>query len=51
VLDTVSNGPFLLVKLPPGSYRLEATKDGQTKLRQVDVRAGTHQNILIEWGA
>ncbi|GAB2890478.1 carboxypeptidase-like regulatory domain-containing protein [Uliginosibacterium flavum] len=50
LLDTVSNGPFLLVKLPPGNYRLEASKDGQTKLRQVDVRAGSHQKILIEWG-
>jgi len=50
VLDTVSNGPFLLVKLLPGQYRLEATKDGQTKVRQLGIREGAHQTMLIEWG-
>jgi len=51
LLDTVSNGPFLLVKLPPGKYRLEATKEGQTKVLQLDIRVGKHQKIMIEWGA
>ena len=30
VLQTKADGPFMLVKLPPGSYRVEATLDGKT---------------------
>lgn len=49
VLNTVSNGPFFLVKLPSGHYRLEASKYGETKVRQVDIRSSAKQKILIEW--
>lgn len=38
VLDVERAGPLLLVKLPPGSYRVEATAGGRTEGR--DVRVG-----------
>lgn len=49
VLDTVSNGPFFLIKLPGGHYRLEASKYGETKVREVDIKKSAKQKILIEW--
>lgn len=30
VLDAKAEGPFMLVRLPPGQYRVQATLDGQT---------------------
>jgi hypothetical protein len=30
VLNTKADGPYMLVKLPPGTYRVEATLDGKT---------------------
>jgi hypothetical protein len=49
VLDTVSKGPFLLVQLPAGRYRLEATKDGKSKAQDVTIKPGSHQHIMFEW--
>lgn len=49
VLDTVSKGPFLLVQLPAGRYRLEATKDGKSKAQDVTIKQGSHQHIMFEW--
>jgi len=49
ILDTVSNGPFLLAQLPNGHYRVEAIKHGQTKMRDVTVKAGSHQHLIFEW--
>ena len=30
VLDAKADGPFMLVRLPPGSYRVQATLNGRT---------------------
>jgi hypothetical protein len=40
VLQATSEGPFLLARLAPGSYAVEATLAGQTQRRKVDVKAG-----------
>ena len=37
VLDVDRAGPMLLVKLQPGTYRVEATVDGRTERREVKV--------------
>ncbi|SDX80146.1 hypothetical protein SAMN04515617_10715 [Collimonas sp. OK242] len=49
VLDTVSKGPFFLAQLPAGRYHLEAIKSGQTKVRDVTIKPGSHQRIMFEW--
>ncbi|AMP07468.1 hypothetical protein CPter91_5180 [Collimonas pratensis] len=49
VLDTVSNGPFFLAKLPAGSYQLTAAKNGQVKERKIAITPGSHQHIMFEW--
>src|ERR1700754_3809296 len=40
VLDIVSDGPFVLAKLPPGSYSIAATMDGKTLHETVVVKQG-----------
>ncbi len=45
VLDTVAEGPFLLVKLPPGKYSLEATYQSIKLYRQLDIRKGQHEKL------
>lgn len=51
VLKATSQGPFLLAEVPPGSYRLEATLDGNTLQREVAVRKGQAAHVMLEWPA
>ena len=49
VLDAVANGPFLLAKLPPGTYQIEADHVGVVKRQTVDIRPGKHQRSVFVW--
>jgi enamine deaminase RidA (YjgF/YER057c/UK114 family) len=49
VLDTVTSGPFLLARLPAGTYQIEADHAGLTKRHTVDVRAGKHSRAVFVW--
>ena len=50
VLQATSEGPFLLARLAPGSYAVEATLAGQTQHRKVDVKAGQSSRQMFLWG-
>ena len=51
VLATTASGPFLLAKLPPGSYSLRATLAGKTLERKVQVKAGSSARVELVWPA
>ncbi len=51
LLDTVSSGPFLLLRLPAGKYRIEASSDGAVKQQTVEVRTGQHRRVVFVWDA
>ena len=51
VLDTVAKGPFLLAKLPSGSYNIEADHVGVVKRQTIEVRAGKHSRSVFVWAA
>ena len=51
VLDATSQGPFMLVKVPPGAYRIEATLNGKAVQRSVTVRSGHPTRAVFEWSA
>lgn len=51
LLDTVSGGPFLLLRLPAGKYRIEASNDGVVKQQAVELKAGQHRRVVFVWGA
>lgn len=48
VLDTDLDGPYLLVKLPPGAYRLKATFEGRNIERNL-VIGQKRQTVDLHW--
>ena len=51
VLATVSDGPFVLARLQPGRYRVEATVDGKTLTRSMHVAATGSTREVFVWPA
>jgi hypothetical protein len=49
VIDTVSQGPYLLANLPDGAYQVEASADGATKTQKTTVKKGGHQRLVFSW--
>lgn len=49
VLNTVTEGPYLLVNLPEGRYRVSAVYQQDEKTAEVQVRAGGHQRHTFIW--
>lgn len=48
VLDTVSDGPFVLAKLAPGRYHVKASFDGRSFTRTVQVGShGTTRAVFV----
>jgi hypothetical protein len=51
LLDTVSEGPWLLASLPTGSYRIVATFAGNSLTRQVSVVYAKLETIDFRWAS
>ena len=49
ILDTTANGPFLLAKLPPGKYTVDAVRNGKSQQRSVEIAAHAHRQVVFEW--
>jgi hypothetical protein len=49
VLDAVSDGPFLLAKLPAGRYTIRATQNGRTLDRAATVAGGKSTHVAFLW--
>lgn len=49
VLETRSEGPFVLANLPPGSYTVRAESNGQAKTKTVNVTAGQNRHLVFTW--
>ncbi|CAM3978909.1 hypothetical protein BOBR111200_19615 [Bordetella bronchialis] len=49
VLQTTTNGPYLLVQLPPGTYKISSTYNGKELVRQATVSKGSHNRVAFEW--
>jgi hypothetical protein len=47
VLDTMLDGPWLLVDLAPGRYRIDAVLGGTTQSRTVAIPAGGHREAYF----
>ena len=41
--------PCFLLRLPEGTYSIEAERNGEVKTRKFDVVAGRHQAIALSW--
>lgn len=51
VLDEVSGGPIMLVKVPAGRYEVVASRGGKTERRTVQVPAKGDREIAFHWSA
>jgi hypothetical protein len=51
ILDTTTEGPWLLTRLPAGSYQIVASFAGKAEKRQVDVGATKLSTIDFRWGS
>jgi hypothetical protein len=49
VIDTVSQGPYLLANLPDGNYQVEASNKGVAKTERVTLKKGSHQRLVFFW--
>ncbi|MCC2656210.1 MAG: putative exported protein [Panacagrimonas sp.] len=49
VLDTTTEGPYLLVKLEPGRYTVDAMLDGIDRGTEVTIKAGAPQKRSLIW--
>ncbi|HEY4999745.1 MAG TPA: carboxypeptidase-like regulatory domain-containing protein, partial [Usitatibacter sp.] len=48
-LEAISDGPFLLAKLPDGKYTVHAEHDGKIETRQVNVSSKNPRQVIFEW--
>lgn len=51
ILDTTTEGPFLLVRLAPGRYSLDASYEAKTLHRDVSIGEGGSSRIVLLWPA
>jgi hypothetical protein len=49
VLTADSRGPYMLVKLHPGRYTVEASYEGHTQTRALTLKHGLHQSLDFSW--
>lgn len=49
VIEAVSDGPYFLADLPDGTYRVEASKDGASKVQQMVVKKAVHKRLIFSW--
>ena len=49
VVDLPGQGPIFLLRVPKGSYAVEAEHGGDVKTRRFDVVPGRHQNLAFSW--
>jgi len=47
VFDAQADGPYMLVKAPAGQYKMEASLNGRTVTRQVNVNARGTTNAVV----
>ena len=49
--DVISQGPFLLARLAPGRYEVQATLGGRTLNQRINVRADSPSHSVFVWPA
>ena len=48
-LKTISEGPFLFAKLPPGRYTVIAMEDGKARTRHLSIAAHKPEHVVFAW--
>ena len=51
MLDTTSEGPWFMTRLPVGKYQIVATVAGKTEKRQITVDGTKLKTVDFRWGS
>lgn len=52
IVDVSCDGPMMLLKLPAaGNYRVQASVNGHVQERNVSLKSGGHQRLMLRWPA
>ena len=51
VLNTSSEGPYMLIDLPPGRYTVVAEDEGRYQKQITHILRGGHQRIVFQWAS
>lgn len=51
VLETTTDGPWLIADIPPGTYHLTASFDGSTTTNTLKLYEEADQRLVIDWRA
>jgi len=49
IFDAISEGPYILINLEPGTYSIEATYQGVVQKQSVAAKVGQNQKLSIFW--
>jgi hypothetical protein len=49
VLQATTSGPYMLVQLPPGTYKIKSTNNGKELERDATIGRGSHSRAVFEW--
>ena len=49
VLDATADGPYMLIKLAPGKYSLDAIYESVTLHRQLKLEKGQNRKVVLVW--
>lgn len=49
VHDAVTQGPFLLAKMPPGRYSVSADNDGTVKRQRIQITGAKPHRVVFLW--
>jgi hypothetical protein len=49
VLDAVSDGPFLVARVPPGRYQVAASHEGRTRHVLLNVARSEPRSVAVYW--
>lgn len=49
IVETLSDGPILLLNLEPGSYLMEFDYDGRPLRQTIKIENGKHHRVSIRW--
>lgn len=49
IFDAISEGPYILINLEPGTYSIEAAYQGVVQKQSVALKVGQNQKLSIFW--
>lgn len=49
LLDTISDGPYLLARLPAGKYKVVAINSDKPEQHMVTIKPNTEQRVIFQW--